>query len=73
MNIFITLWWHLNIQLQHKNMKIIEYNMMTVSSLLSIVINLVLDYKTIFVQLRRCVAVAEAVLHINSDQSSVGL
>ena len=43
------------------------------SSLLSIVINLVLDYKTIFEQLRRCAAVAEAVLHINSDQSSVGL
>ena len=41
----------------------------------SIVINLVLDYKTIFVLLllRSCVAVAAAVLHIDSDQSSVGL
>ena len=56
-------------------MKIIEYNDSDnqSSSLLSIVINLVLDYKTIFVQLRRCVAVAAAVLHISSDQSSVGL
>ena len=43
------------------------------SSSISIVINLVLDNKAIFVQLRCCVAVAEVVLHISSDQSSVGL